>query len=180
MSDNGEHYGGRNNVKQFTYGPYYYGSLPNDEEPEGPLPSINYDDIAYDEWSIKLSLKAIGLHEQYWRIDLCRRKKALERRGRNDEKIFDTLLYRMVRSIKLHNDYDRMILNLFRGFLRGIFEAGGMISKCTPQLMKDVSTVGGHFIAAPFYHYKVITLDEWGYFREGEDPETGSENEECQ
>ena len=55
-------YGGRSGECDFHYGPFTYGQLPDDVDPDiDKLPPVDHSDAGSDEWSFKLSLRSKGV-----------------------------------------------------------------------------------------------------------------------
>ena len=106
MSDVVPYYGGKDGTWDFNYGPWTYGEVKErvDSDTES-LPPVDYDDISYDEWTIKMSLRADGLPMDFWNDKLDRKNGPLLR-VIGDEIRFDTLLHRMVLSRSAHDGFD--------------------------------------------------------------------------
>ena len=164
-------YGGRDGTWDYDYGPWNYGDT---KEVEGgdddELPMVDYSDIAYDEWTIKMSLRSDGLPQSLWDVVLVRREGPLLRMV-GDELRFDTLLYRMVLSRSAHDDFDREVVELYYGFLKEIKKSGVLLVyfDVSDKLMWDIALWGAYFIMCPYYEYEVIELDEYGYYAQRPD-----------
>ena len=197
MSDFGEDYGedGRwLEVIHYDYAPRYYGEIyyenddnnedGNDDSKEegdiegGELPNIDYNHIAYDDWTIKNSLKAEGLHEQYWGPLLARSKEPEIVDGRYGVKWYYTLLYKMQLSTQLHQVFIDNMVGLYCGYLRSIWEGNHIPMMVTYPMIKQITFVGAWFIEAPLLRYKVLTLDEAGYFIHSDGNESSSDEDE--
>ena len=165
MSDNIPYYGGRTGnktVSDFYYGRFTYGTV--EEEEEGvPLPPINYNDAAYDEWSLRVCLKAQGVAEQDWGIYLCLKDGAVEYKYGYD-RVYKTLLYRVVLSNNLHDRFDRIVYHLMAGFLREIWNENEMGMVLTSPLLRSISIEAAWYISCSFMEYAIIYLDLGGYY----------------
>ena len=90
--------GGRVSEWGFAYGLWTFGQLPDDVDPDaGPLPPIDYTNIAKDSWRIRASLRASGVHEDQWDWYLDRKSGPFTFHM-CDDIVYDTLLYRMCSS----------------------------------------------------------------------------------
>ena len=173
MSDVIPYYGGRSGRDEFEYGRKYYGSLDESLDDGSPLPPIDFSNVAYDRWTIRMSHMARGIREEYWNVDLKLRESQRES-SMNGDRIFYTLLYRMMLSISVHDKFDQLIYYIYHGYLNGILEEeeDGLLMEVTPPLLHGISVLGGWYIRCPFYEYDTIALDEDGYYySNGEDSE---------
>lgn len=168
MSDVIEYYGGRVGVREFWYGPWTYGDLGNIDE-EDDLPPIDYADLAYDRWTITMSLRSDGLDEQYWDVLLKLKDGPRMVAGGDNDYYFDTLLFQMVLSISAHDDYDKEVIYLYFGYLRRIFESESLSMATSDILIWNISSIGAWYIAAPYYKYEIKRLDGDGFYAEGEE-----------
>ena len=166
MSDVVPYYGGRDGMCDYNYGPWNYGDIKEMEgSDDDELPMVDYRDIAYDEWTIKMSLRSDGLPQGFWDIILERRDGPFLRMVGNELR-FDTLLYRMILSQSAHDDFDRETVDLYCGFLKEIKRSGPLLVyfDVSDGLMWDIARWGAYFIMCPYYEYEVIELDEYGYY----------------
>ena len=170
MSDVVPRYGGRGGRWEFGYGPGTYGEIMEDYDSDEGLPSVDYENIAYDEWTIKMSLKFDGLSEEFWEGKLSLRNGPLLRVVEN-VLTYDTLLYRMVLSRSAHDEFDRGIAYLYYGYLKEIMESGELLVlfEVSVELVWDIARWGAYFIMCPYYEYEVIELDGNGYYSRRED-----------
>ena len=164
-----ERYSGRKREDILEYGPRYYVTIRHrDLRESGPLPEVNYDDIGYSKSGIRMSLKTGGVKEEFWGMHIERSIGPYSYNVGGDE-CFDTLLFRLELDLHLHDEYEENIECLFGGFLK---EIQGVALAVTQHIIESLTTIGCHYIAAPFYLYKFITLDSWWYFYY----ETGNES----
>ena len=170
MSDVVPTYGGRDERGDFYYGPWNYGDIEEEEGDGEELPMVDYRSIAYDEWTIKMSLRGEGLSPEYWHVILDRRDGPYLRMD-GDELRFDTLLYRMVLSRSAHNEFDRALAYLFFGFMKEIKASGSLLVyiDVSDELIWDISRWGAFFIMCPYYEYELIELNEKGYYADRPD-----------
>ena len=121
------YYGGRDGTWDYNYGPWNYGDTKEEEGlEEEELPMVDYHDIAYDRWTINMSLRSYGIPQEIWNVVLDRKDGPLVRMVGNDLR-FDTLLYRMVLSRSAHDEFDREIAELYYGFLKEIRGSGTLL-----------------------------------------------------
>lgn len=165
MSDMVPLYGGRDEVWDFYYGPWNYGDTQEVEEDEDELPMVDYSHIAYDKWTIEMSLRGDGIPQSVWNVILERRNGPSLRMVGNDLR-FDTLLYRMKLSRSAHDEFDRGIAYLYYGYLKEIKRCGPLLVEfyVSDELIWDLSRWGAFFIMCPYYEYEIIELDEYGYY----------------
>ena len=171
--------GGRGSENEFAYGPWTYGQLPSDIDPDSlPLPPIDYTNIAYDSWGIRLSLRGSGVPDNYmdWYV---RRSNGPTTFYYGRDLIHDTLLYRMCLSRSAHDEFDRDIAYLYTGFLRTCMDIDLMVIyyEFSDDLLWNIGRLGGYFIMAPFYEYDIIGLCVEGFYY-SRDPDSDREIEE--
>ena len=183
MSDVKENYDDRD-ASLYTYGPRYYGDLGIGDEDlgDGPCPPVDYSDPAYDAWNIMMSLRVLGFDQRCWStyVDRSNGPQIYGAPGDADS-IYDTLLFKMVISPRLHRQYDRTLLDLYQGFIRGISNdrGNGSIMRVTDPIIRTISGFGTHYIGGLFYHYKIIPLTVRGYFWNTDGNESLSDEEEA-
>ena len=166
LSDVVPFYGGRDGTWEFYYGPVRYGEILDDEDPDAEeLPAVDYGDIAYEKWTIRMSLRSGGVPVELWG-DILDRRSAPLLRVMGDIIVFDTLLYRMNLSRSAHDEFDREIAYLYYHFLKGIMELGRLLLnfEVSDELVWDIARDGAYFIMCPYYEYEVIALDGDGYY----------------
>ena len=166
MSDVVPFYGGRSGVWEFGYGPGKFGDVLEDyDSDDESLPDINYGDIAYDEWTIKMSLRCERIPEEYW-DNLLSLRISSRLNVYGGDATYDTLLYRMVLSRSAHDEFDRELAYLYYGFLKEIMELGHLLVnfEVSEELVWDIARGGAFFIMCPYYEYEVIGLDENGFY----------------
>ena len=102
-----------------------YGSVEYLDEDEETLMPVDYTDIAYDEWNIKMSLRVKGIKEVFWNCFLRLRMGPDEMKYDNMETRYLTLLYRVSKSVSLHEKYENVLIDLYTGYMREIVENYG-------------------------------------------------------
>ena len=168
----------------FHYGPLYYGVLREEDESGGvrPCPPIDYTDPGYYPWHIRMSLTAVGRSEDYinFMIQRSTGPRIVPVTGDSSDE-YHTLLFKMNISPRDHGRYDRMLINLYQGFLRSIVSETVLSMVVTLPIMFSLSTIGAAFIGGPFYRYKIIILNDEGYFyytHGNESPSNEAEDDE--
>ena len=156
-------------VIEYDYGPRYYGDIFYDNvedanEDKEKLPDVDYNDIAYSHWTMKMSFKAIGLDERYWNKLLLRSQGPQLYVRSGGIKSYHTLLYKMHLCPKKHAEFTDMLLYLYSGYLRSIWKRYNIQMICTDVVIKHITFEGSWYIEAPFFKYKLIELDSNGYF----------------
>ena len=146
--------------------PHYRDVYYSEEEDEAKevLPPVNYQDIAYEEWSVTISCMVRGVSPPFMESMMKLRHGPEKVDVGRDEIVYATLLYRTVKLRRHHDDYDDFIFYLYVGFLRGIEEEHGVNALLTYGLIKDLGGLGCYYISFPFYEYDIILLDDKGYF----------------
>ena len=160
-------YGGRVGTWEFWYGPWTYGDL-GDIAEEDDLPSVDYTDLAYDRWTITMSLRSDGLDEEYWHILLELKDGPRMVISDDNHYYFDTLLFQMVLSTSAHDAYDKEVFYLHFGYLRRICKSELLFVAASDVEIWHVSSIGAWYIAAPYYLYEIKRLDGDGFYAPGE------------
>ena len=186
MSDVKEEYGDEYQWQEKRdindYGPVCYGEIiywqDDDHDSENDeLPPVAYDRIPYDEWTVTISLRVQGIDRIYWDSYLNRINGPLPLYQVGNAKSYLTLLYKVITSDALHHQFDMFVNNLFYGYLRWMSSEVVTDMLVTDPLLNNIRDIGCYYISAPLYKYKLIELDEHGYFwyQHGNESESSEE-----
>ena len=148
-------------AEQLYWPPHYRDILYKDDD-STEIPEIDYSNMAYDGWNIMIPGIVNYTSSAYMEVLMSLRFGAKELDRGEHPPFYQTLLYKTVKSMELHDRYNGVVVDISVGYFRELAEEENI--DVSYSLVKDLGGLISWYISAPFYKYEEFMLDVKGYF----------------